>query len=210
MATPASTHANDLSKNPLAALLAGDEPLTFALPSPSDPKVTKENSIGGLGLVDSKDDFHNSAEPQRCLKQEKPEHRIIIFLKARGHSNVEIAEATGFHKVTVGNVLRQPWAKERLLHEINKTGRDAVQTMIQSAALDSVLKLIEVRDDPETPKAVASANCERLLDRYLGKPKQQVDVQHSGSLEGKDLQQLDKEIEALQTEQNRLQGIYAA
>jgi hypothetical protein len=114
--------------------------------------------------------------PNFAILTEKPEHRIIIYLKAQGLSNKEIAERCGYTQSWVCQICRQPWFRLRLVQELKEAGVDAVQTVLKAAALDSVFTLIDIRDDPTTPKAVRSQNCERLLDRYFGKPTQRVET----------------------------------
>jgi hypothetical protein len=114
--------------------------------------------------------------PNFAILTEKPEHRIIVYLKAQGMSNKEIAERTGYTQSWVCQIARQPWFRLRLVQELKEAGVDAVQTVLKSSALDSVFTLIDIRDDPTTPKAVRSQTCERLLDRYFGKPVQRTET----------------------------------
>lgn len=108
------------------------------------------------------------------LKKEQPHHRIMVLLKAAGMSNKEIAEATGYEPCTVGVVVRQPWAMQQIVEEIQKNGQDAIQTILQGSALDSVMKLIELRDADDSPKEVQRKSANDLLDRVFGKPNQPV------------------------------------
>jgi hypothetical protein len=132
--------------------------------------------------------------PNFAVLSEKPEHRIIIYLKAQGLSNKEIAERTGYTQSWVCQICRQPWFRLRLVHELHEAGVDAVQTVLKATALDSVFTLIDIRDDPTTPKAVRSQNCERLLDRYFGKPTQRVESDDKRMPSSPEIAQLNSEL----------------
>lgn len=104
-------------------------------------------------------------------QKEKPIHRRILFLKAHGMSNVDIAEQLSMTPVGVGLVCRQEWFKKALVQLMNGAGVDAVKTAITGAALDSVFKVISLRDSA-TSEAVQRDCAFDLLDRYLGKAPQ--------------------------------------
>jgi hypothetical protein len=160
----------------LSEILLADEP----------PKVNKqlfENSdLSALyaheveaGRAPKEDDFFNSRGPNLAILTEKPEHRLAIFLKARGHSLSEIADATGFTVPWVSQILRQPWARARLAQEINAAGREELSTLIEGAAKDAMMRLIDIAEDGETPANVRSNANQYLIDRFLGKPKQSIE-----------------------------------
>jgi hypothetical protein len=120
--------------------------------------------------------FQSAESPANfAILREQPEHRIIVYLKAQGLSNKEISTKTGYTQSWVCQICRQPWFRLRLVQELKEAGVDAVQSVLRATVLDSVFTLIDIRDDPNTPAAVKSATCDRLLDRYFGKPTQKVE-----------------------------------
>jgi hypothetical protein len=127
-------------------------------------------------------DFFNAKDPNLAILHERPEHRMVLWLKARGHSNKEIALATNYTEPWISQVLRQPWARRRLADELDAAGKDELAGVIETAAKDSIYKLIELRDDENSPKNVAANVSKYLVDRFLGKPKQSIE-QKVGSLE---------------------------
>lgn len=135
----------------------------------------------------------NDRQPHYALKREKPEHRNIIFLKAEGLSNIRIARALGITPVTVSNVLRQPWARKRLLEVIHSHGEDAVQTLLQGEAYDSVQRLVTERDNElaRPSERISAANA--LLDRLLGKPSQPLNHTIKGQVD----QLSDEDLESI-------------
>jgi hypothetical protein len=116
----------------------------------------------------------NARQPAYELKSEKPEHRIVIFLKAQGHSQKEIAALTGMTVPAISYITAQPWAQAMILQEIAQAGRGEVEVLLQGAAADSIRKLIELRDDSDAPKEVQRKASNDLLDRHFGKPTQPI------------------------------------
>lgn len=127
------------------------------------------------------DALFNARDPYYAILHEKPEHRVIIQLKLRGMSQRQIASVTGYTALHVSNILRQPWARERITRELRNAGIDDVRDMVANAAAASVFTLIEIRDDQNAPAAVRSATARSLLEQYLGKPKQA--IEHSGTID---------------------------
>jgi hypothetical protein len=80
----------------------------------------------------------------------------------------------GWTATAVGNICKQPWAQKIILGEITKAGRDAVEVLLNAEDLNSLAKLIDIRDDPETPKEVVRKCCNDVLDRKYGKPNQPI------------------------------------
>lgn len=159
------------------------------LPPPRNKQLYENSDVQAIfeqeveaGRQPACDNFFNAKSPNLAILHEKPEHRLVIFLKARGHSLAEIADATGFTVPWVSQILRQPWARARLADEINNAGRDELSTIIEGAAKDSMQTLITLRDDEEAPASVRANAAQYLVDRYLGKPKQSIE-QKVGNLD---------------------------
>lgn len=162
-------------------------------------KVAEQRTVEGTALF-------NQRPPNLAILHEKPEHRLLLWMKAQGASNREISKESGYTEAWLSQLFRQPWAQALLVEMMTSAGMDVVQQTLKSAAPDSVFKLIELRDDPDTPAAVQAKVCDSLLDRYLGKPKQQVEVQQTAQLSNESVEELDKRLAALEMEENRLAG----
>lgn len=169
-----------------------------------NPQLFQSGSPDEQHYRESEDALHNSKMPNLRVLHESPIHRGIIYMRATGASLTEIARATGYTVPWISQLLRQPWAQARLVKELKEAGQDAVQGLIKSAAEESVLKLIEMRDTATRPADVISAS-NSLLDRFLGKPTQTVksEVTHRTA---KDLEAVDAELAALDAEERRLTG----
>lgn len=150
--------------------------------------------------ANSPDKLHNSKDPNLGIKHEQPVHRLMCWLKARGVSNTEIAKRVKMSDAWVSQVCRQPWFRLRLIQEMKEAGLDAVREMIKGAALDSVETLIQLRDTPTTPAAVRKAASDSLLDRYLGKAVQPIEVDKPDQPRTPDVRALDAQIAELETE----------
>lgn len=124
------------------------------------------------------DQLYNDRPPRYIIKHQKPEHRNMILLKAQGCSNKEIAELMGVTAVCVANVLKQPWARQQVLQEINSLGRNEVTQIFKSAAADVAQMLVDTVnsvDEKVTPREKISAGS-LILDRLFGKAAQPIDV----------------------------------
>lgn len=154
-----------------------DDLLGLASPREGVNRQLYENGHQAGGEVETKvtQSQHGYRTPNLNIQTEKPEHRVIIYLKAQGKSNKEIAELTGYTQSWVSQILRQPWARLRVLQIINEQGGDAVQQLLQSSTLDSVQTLIDLRDDAKAPASVRATAASQLLDRVLGKPVQHIE-----------------------------------
>ena len=152
------------------------------------------------------DALFNDKKPNLAINRESPDHRVIIFLKAQGLSNNEIARRTGHTAPWISQVLRQPWARVRLVEELREAGRDAVRALITASTEDSVYTLIDVRDDPKSRPSDRIAAARELLDRAFGKPTQHVESTVMSVSTPDSVAALDKEIATLEAETKRLTG----
>jgi lambda repressor-like predicted transcriptional regulator len=198
--------SHPLSKEALTATRGRPKGSTYNEPTVAARRQLQQELSTPVGYEDEM--LKNTGSlPQVGIKQEKAEHRLMIYLKSMGLSNVEIGEKLGCHKQTVANVLAQPWAKQRLVKELVDAGKPVVQAMLEAAAVDTVTTMIEIRDDKAAPASARVAVCNALMDRLFGKPVQKVetDVTHrNGGLEKVD--EIDKELARLQAEQQLFTG----
>jgi transposase len=163
-----------------------------------------EDASAAASYEENPDRLYNDRDPHYGLIREKPEHRAIIFYKAQGLSNREIAEKTGYTTVAISNTLRQPWARERLLEEIRKRAEgDPSSAILAGERLNNLFHFIEVRDNPEATIAERSAAARELLDRDLGKAIQKSEVVVA-RVNLADKEALDREEERLAAEEARL------
>jgi hypothetical protein len=142
------------------------------VPARSHPEAPTSRS--GIEQNGSKAPLHGTKPPTYEVVKETPEHLVIAYMAASGMSQSECATRTGKHRVTMSNLFRQPWFQQRVVDIISEQGSDVVKTLIAGAAVDSVLRLIHLRDHAES-EAVQASTSIHLLDRHLGKAPQKVD-----------------------------------
>ena len=148
----------------------------------------------------------NDRPPTVSLQKEAPVHALMVYMQAAGKSNKEIAESTGYSTVAVGNILRQPWARQRFLRITQKSGLSAVETFLNTQVLPSIEALVEVRENGNGTQKVAAANA--ILDRALGKPTQYIKSENVKTVDdaSKEREQLEMELKSVQ-EQLTARGI---
>jgi ElaB/YqjD/DUF883 family membrane-anchored ribosome-binding protein len=152
------------------------------------------------------EEFFNENTPGYAIRHEQPKHRLVIYLKASGKTNKEIAKSSGFSEEWVSQILRQPWARKQLLEELKTLGTDPVQGLLSSTAEDSVYTIIELRDKADDASVRLRA-AQDLLDRYLGKATQRVESRNQIAFIEGDIEKVDSELAALELEIGRLQGL---
>jgi len=158
------------------------------------------------GIPNPLSELFNSKDPNLVILHEKPEHRLLLWMKAQGASNKEISEQSGYTYPWLSQLFRQPWAQQRLIEMMDQCGRNRVSTMIASAAEDSVMTLIELRDDEDTPAVVRKSSAEYLINRFLGTPTQQVEIKTEPKDGLTTVEDLNSRISALEAEESKLLG----
>lgn len=114
-------------------------------------------------------------------KNEKPQHRLMLWLRLQGHTNNEIASITGFSKFTVSQVTRQPWFLEAFTRISTEMGKDAVENFLTGEVVPTLQKLVSLRDGAES-EAVQLAASNAILDRIRGKPTVKVESKSESSV----------------------------
>jgi hypothetical protein len=179
----------------------GDDPAKlaakYAFQLLTTPEELHESVLAGPPL----------APPSQQILREKPEHRLVIFMKATGASNAFIAEHSGFSEDYIRIILSQGWARQRLLKELETSGRASIQQVMSGEADDCVHVLKSIRDDPKVPANVRAQVANSMLDRAFGKATQQMQIEKGqDDTSQKSLDELAREVEALRAEQQGLIG----
>jgi predicted transcriptional regulator len=117
--------------------------------------------------------LNNTRQPAYTVQHEKPEHRLICWMKAAGQTNKEIADHLGLSTVMVGYVVNQPWAKDMMVQELRKQGQDEVQVLLRGEAAAAVQRLINISKTAPNEETKRKANND-ILDRVYGKPNQPI------------------------------------
>ena len=137
------------------------------------------------------------------LQRETPLQREAVLLRMAGLTVTEIARELGASVAHISQSLRTPWARKRLIEHLHRSKQVLIDTLQQEAAA-SVLTLVELRDDTEAPKAVRRQAADSLLDRYLGKAPQTVNLNRTELPAS--VEDAERKLAALQVEAKRLRG----
>ena len=90
--------------------------------------------------------------------------RMVAALFADGRSSREIANLLGLTEEKVRAVLRMPTTQEALAGLVETQGKDVVQNILRAAHLDTVMRLVELRDGSDSDSVRLGA-CKELLTR---------------------------------------------
>lgn len=126
--------------------------------------------------------LHGSKQPAFILSEEKPWHRLAAYLFASGYNSMkDVASACEVTEPTVRNLLRQAWFQERVTKLLADNGGRDIMALLRSEQFNSLVVMIEMRDDKNTPPPVRAGVCKDILDRTLGKATQRIQVEESPS-----------------------------
>lgn len=136
------------------------------------------------------------------VQKEEPWHTQAAFLFAAGNlSAKEVAEVVDRDERTCRNLLRQEWFQRKVTTIIAEHGGQDVMDLFRAEAFNSLVTLVEIRDDPKVAANVRSANARDILDRAYGRAKQSIEF--SGVPRSNDPV---AEVRRLEEENKRLQG----
>lgn len=126
--------------------------------------------------VNSKHDdaLHGDVDSKQERQYEKPIHRIMQDMAMEGYTAVEIARATDRSPGTVANILRQPWARKRMIEASKKNVKDTLSAVLEQLAVPTLNEIVELGNNPETPAATKLACKQEVLNRFLGRPTQPI------------------------------------
>jgi predicted transcriptional regulator len=122
-----------------------------------------------------KDALHGDPDPTVRLKREQLRHRIVCELALQGISQTDIARRTGYTMARVSEILRQPYNRERLISKINQESFDLRQYLIEQGK-QSLINIVDIANDPTVKRETALKANEAIVDRWLGKAVQPVQV----------------------------------
>lgn len=129
--------------------------------------------------------FHGTRPPQWDVTTEQPWHRWAAHLFATGATSCkQVAEIIGdINEKTVRNLLRQTWFQEMVNKLLAENGGKDIMALLKAEQLNSLVVMIEIRDDTKVPPHVRSGICRDILDRTLGKPVQRIETSDGATSE---------------------------
>lgn len=198
-----STNESELrtgAQGPLAEIRSQVVASTLGSPAENTPSAPLDIA----GAFTGPDALYGDRPATQEVKREQPQHRIMVMLKAQGYTNREIAAAMDVTTVCVGQVLRQPWARARLLSIFETRGMSKIDSLLSAEAVASLETLIEIRDSSDAGASARLSASNSLLDRYLGKAKERLEVKSDTTL--RDAASVDAELSRLEAAEAALLG----
>lgn len=155
-----------------------------------------------LGLATK---MHGAKPPNLVIAKEKPEHRLILLLKAKGMSNREIAQETGYTDAWLSQLTRQPWFQTRLCELLGRAQDEIVDGIARVEAANSMFKLVHLRDHAKSEPVQADC-AKEILNRFQGKPTTRVETVSVSSVlhVSTKLEDIDKQLKTLEEEEQAL------
>jgi hypothetical protein len=141
--------------------------------------------------------------PLQDVASEKPWHRLAIMLAAQGCTVTNIARKLDKSVSWVSLLLRQPWARERLVSELMTEGRDELDVLIKGAGPEAFKRIMQMGESAESEAVKFAANKE-IVDRHLGKTVVKVE-QKVGKLD-LDMAAIEAELKVLEVQEKQLLG----
>jgi hypothetical protein len=179
------------------------EPFSGFIEIPADREGAKGSRPNAEGVPDFVSavgsHFTGTPPPMWELRREMPWHRFAAFAFGLGATAKDVARRLGKSEPAVQNLLRQPWFQKKVTEIMAEYGAKDIAQMFKAEQFNSLMTLVEIRDDPKSPKASRVVCARDILDRALGKPIQR--VENLNSPESADPV---GEVERLQQEVNRL------
>jgi len=142
-----------------------------------NPYLTPE----GTQAPSDPDALFGQSVAYQAYKKEKPEHRLMLWLRLQGHNVKETAALTGYTPQTVSNVCKQPWFLSAFARLSSEAGKDAVQTLLEGEILPAINRTIDLANNAESEAIQLAANKE-LIDRFLGKATVKVEQKITGDV----------------------------
>lgn len=185
---------NDDSPSPTKVFLPSNDREPVSRQQSAANAMRPEVRAAAEAYFESGDALYGDRVPALTVLTEKPVHRLMIYAHAQGKTASEIAKETGYQAGYVGQVLRQPWARTRLLAMLREAGMDPVKHFLKTEVSPSLEVLREIRDDTKVAAASRLTAASAILDRALGKPTVNVITDNTNREVPADMAKLEQEL----------------
>lgn len=139
------------------------------------------------------DDYFNSRDPNLQILTESPVHRTMLAMRVNGCTGTEIAQELGYSVAHVSQILRQPWAKKRMLEMQRESSVGTLTARIERIGNKALSVIEEILDDSEVPANVKSTTAQYAVNRLLGRPTDSIvinDNRKASDLTNEELEQI--------------------
>ena len=160
-----------------------------------NPQLFTEKSAAINEAIDGPftDTYFNSRDPNLQILTESPVHRTMLALRVNGSTVTEIAKELGYSIPHVSQVLRQPWAKKRMLEMQKESSVGTLTARIERIGNKALSVIEEILDDHEVPANVKSTTAQYAVNRLLGRPTDSIvinDNRKASDLTNEELEQI--------------------
>ncbi len=153
--------------------------------------------------------FHNS-KSTKVIQHEKPWHRYALHLAARAKmSTTEIATALQVSADQVRLLFKQPWFQEQYNALVSSRADSFYDQLLEGEDVNSLLTLVEIRDDTRQKGATRAQCAFDILDRMKGKAVQRTLSVSSNLKQTSDIDDMKEELARLEQEEQALLGASA-
>lgn len=181
-----------------------EEPVQSLVPNKQlYPNSKLNGSETESALLSSPLALNGTRLPNFAIIHEKPEHRLIVYLKAQGLTNREVARKSDYTEAWISQVTRQPWFQLRLLELVRESGGETVKEFLGAQLEPSILRLVHLRDHAESESVQLGATV-NLLDRFLGKPVQRTEAKLDVTHRESRVENIDEEMKMLEAEEQAI------
>jgi len=112
-------------------------------------------------------------------RTEKPSHRLMALLYARGVSPRDIATQTNYSVVQVRSILRTPHMRTVIAEFVHQNFDEGPRDLLQSGVVDAIETLKELCTSEKVPASVRRASARDILEM--------VDLNHARTLSPQDI-----------------------
>jgi lambda repressor-like predicted transcriptional regulator len=137
----------------------------------SEGKGVRHNTHGVNAEIEN--GFYGDHDALYEIKHETHKHRVIISLARQGLLVKEIAERVGMTSTGVSNVLRQPWARIKIVEGIELTTKEKLRQMLEEHGPTCLQRIVDLSASAQSEQVRLAAN-NAVLDRLLGRPTQPI------------------------------------
>lgn len=154
-------------------------------------------------------EFHNSTST-KLIKHEKPWHRYALHLAARAKmSTTDIASTLQVSADQVRVLFKQKWFQEQYNALVSQRADSFYEQLLQGEDVNSLLTLVELRDNPNVKSATRASCAFDILDRMKGKAIQRTLSVSSSLKQTSDIDEMKAELVKLEAEEQALLGASA-
>lgn len=116
------------------------------------------------------------AEGKRARLVEKPWHKMAATMFATGKVTIKaVAASCGVTQAAVSTLLKNPWFQKTVIQLMEDANGPSVLDLFKAEQINSLLTLVEIRDDAKAPSNTRRQSAVDILDRAMGKPIQRIE-----------------------------------